>query len=78
MRNMNILILLIIISQGCSDVKPDKSIPVIYSTDLYNPAMDPDDNFVEIIDKKDLLLPGRDTAELEKFIKASKIKPKYF
>jgi len=38
--------------------------------------MDPDDNFIEIIDKKDLLLPGRDTGELEKFIKASKIKPK--
>jgi hypothetical protein len=45
MRYMIILILLIIISQSCSDVNPDKSIPVIYSTDLYHPAMDPDDNF---------------------------------
>ena len=38
--------------------------------------MDTDDNFREITDKKDLLLPGRDTAELEKFIKANKIKTK--
>lgn len=38
--------------------------------------MDPDDNFTEIIDKKDLLIPGRDTEELEKFIKANRIKPK--
>jgi hypothetical protein len=38
--------------------------------------MDPDDNFTEITSKKDLLIPGRDTEELEKFIKANKIKPK--
>lgn len=38
--------------------------------------MDPDDNFIEINSKKDLLLPGRDSEELEKFIKANKIKPK--
>lgn len=38
--------------------------------------LDPDDNFIEINSKKDLLLPGRDADELEKFIKASKIKPK--
>ena len=38
--------------------------------------MDPDDNFREITSKKDLLLPGRDTDELEKFIKANKIKTK--
>jgi len=38
--------------------------------------MDPDANFREITDKKDLLLPGRDVAELEKFIKTSKIKVK--
>lgn len=38
--------------------------------------MDPDANFREITNKKDLLLPGRDAAELEKFIKDSKIKVK--
>jgi hypothetical protein len=38
--------------------------------------MDTDDNFTEINNKKDLLLPGRDTAGLEKFIKANKIKAK--
>lgn len=38
--------------------------------------MDPDANFREIINKKDLLLPDRDTEELEKFIKAGKIKVK--
>jgi len=38
--------------------------------------MDPDDNFTDIIDKKDLLLPGRDAGALEKFIKDNKIKPK--
>ncbi len=38
--------------------------------------MDPDDNFREIINKKDLLLPDRDTGELESFIKAGKIKVK--
>ena len=45
MRNMIVLVSLIIISIGCSDVNPGKSIPVIYCTDLYHPAMDPDDNF---------------------------------
>jgi len=38
--------------------------------------MDTDANFREITDKKDLLLPGRDAAVLEKFIKTSKIKTK--
>ncbi len=38
--------------------------------------MDADDNFREITNKKDLLLPDRDTGELEKFIKANKIKTK--
>jgi hypothetical protein len=38
--------------------------------------MDTDDNFREITDKKDLLLPGRDVAILEKFIKVNKIKAK--
>jgi hypothetical protein len=36
--------------------------------------MDPDANFREITNKKDLLLPDRDVAVLEKFIKAGKIK----
>jgi hypothetical protein len=36
--------------------------------------MDPDANFREITNKKDLLLPGTDVAGLEKFIKANKIK----
>ncbi len=38
--------------------------------------MDPDANFMEINNKKDLLIKGRDTGELEKFIKDNKIKPK--
>lgn len=38
--------------------------------------MDPDANFTEINSKKDLLIPGRDKNELEKFIKTAKIKPK--
>lgn len=38
--------------------------------------MDTDANFREITNKKDLLLPGRDTDELEKFIKTNKIKTK--
>jgi hypothetical protein len=38
--------------------------------------MDPDASFTEITNKKDLLMPGRDTDELEKFIKANKIKAK--
>ena len=36
---------MIAVSPGCANVKQEKSIPVIYSTDLYHPAMDPDDNF---------------------------------
>jgi hypothetical protein len=38
--------------------------------------MDPDANFREIINKKDLLFPDRDVAVLEKFIKDNKIKTK--
>ena len=38
--------------------------------------MDPDANFREITNKKDLLIPDRDSEELEKFIKANKIKTK--
>lgn len=38
--------------------------------------MDTDANFREITNKKDLLLPDRDVAVLEKFIKANKIKTK--
>jgi hypothetical protein len=38
--------------------------------------MDPDANFREITHKRDLLLPGRDVAVLEKFIKANKINAK--
>ena len=38
--------------------------------------MDTNANFREITNKKDLLLPDRDVAVLEKFIKASKIKAK--
>ncbi len=38
--------------------------------------MDPDANFMEINNKKDLLIKGRDTGKLEKFIKDNKIKPK--
>jgi len=38
--------------------------------------MDPDANFREITNKKDLILPDRDVAVLEKFIKNTKIKPK--
>jgi hypothetical protein len=45
-------------------------------TDCKYFIMDPDDNFTDIIDKKDLLLPGRDAGALEKFIKDNKIKPK--
>jgi hypothetical protein len=44
-RNMILWIFLIAFSQGCIHIKEEKSIPVIYSTDLYHPAMDPDDNF---------------------------------
>ena len=36
--------------------------------------MDPDGNFREIANKKDLIIPGRDSNELEKFIKDNKIK----
>lgn len=45
-------------------------------TDSKYYIMDPDASFTEINSKKDLLLPGRDADELEKFIKASKIKAK--
>ncbi len=45
MRNIVIYASLIIMTLGCSEIKPDISVPVIYSTDLYHPAMDPDDNF---------------------------------
>jgi hypothetical protein len=38
--------------------------------------MDPDANFREIAGKKDLMLPDRDAAELENFIKSAKIKVK--
>jgi len=38
--------------------------------------MDPDANFTEINNKKDLLVPGRDKNELGKFIKNNKINPK--
>jgi hypothetical protein len=38
--------------------------------------MDTDDNLREITGKKDLLLPGKDATELEKYIKANKIKVK--
>lgn len=38
--------------------------------------MDPDANFIEITGKKDLMLPGKDAAELETFIKSAKIKVK--
>ncbi len=38
--------------------------------------MDPDANFREINDKKDLIVPGKDADALEKFIKAGKIKTK--
>ena len=38
--------------------------------------MDSDANFTEINTKKDLIIPGRDSNELEKFIKDNKIKPK--
>ena len=44
-RNMIPWIFIIAVSQGCTHVNLGKSIPVIYSTDLYHPAMDPDDNF---------------------------------
>jgi len=45
MRNMIICAFLLIISLGCTSVKQEKNIPVIYCTDLYHPPMDPDDNF---------------------------------
>jgi hypothetical protein len=45
MRNITICSFLIFFCQACSDIKQEKSIPVIYSTDLYHPAMDPDDHF---------------------------------
>ena len=45
MRNMIIRVFLIVTISGCVDVKQDSSIPVIYCTDIYHPAMDPDDHF---------------------------------
>jgi hypothetical protein len=42
---MIFLTFLIALCLGCSDFNADVSIPVIYSTDLYHPAMDPDDHF---------------------------------
>jgi len=62
---------------------PEAAGPGIYSNaamfiplDSKYYIMDPDANFREITNKKDLLLPGRDAAVLEKFIKANKIKAK--
>lgn len=60
---------------------PESAGPGIYSNAaMFIPQdnkyyiMDPDANFNEIRNKKDLLLPDRDSDELEKFIKDNKIK----
>ncbi|MBK8881344.1 MAG: nucleoside hydrolase [Bacteroidales bacterium] len=45
MRTTIVFAFLAIICQGCSEVKPGITYPVIYTTDLYQPPMDPDDNF---------------------------------
>jgi len=62
---------------------PDAAGPGLYtSAAMFIPQdskyyiMDPDDNFREINNKKDLLIAGRNTGELEKFIKDNKIKVK--
>lgn len=53
------------------------SLPAIFiPLDSKYYILDPDAGFTEITNKKDLLLPGKDVAVLEKFIKANKIKPK--
>lgn len=45
MRNIIACAFLIVFSLGCTNVNQEKSIPVVYCTDLYHPAMDPDDHF---------------------------------
>lgn len=52
------------------------SVAIFIPRDSKYYIMDPDGNFIEINNKKDLLVSGRDTETLEKFIKDNKIKIK--
>jgi hypothetical protein len=45
MKNLSILILFLLLIPGCKEKRTLTKIPVIYSTDLFHPPMDPDDHF---------------------------------